>query len=353
MQERIRVLHVAETLKQSGAGSQAALLASQLPVAEFESRLAVTRDRPRRCAPLPRSHVAVDRLGQRNRWSAAISLLRQVHRVRPHLLHGWDTDALPLLPCRLWGVPAIVSSDQHVASWPHRGARRWETNPGRRLWGQASMRCDVRCPPGIAAPGTDRHRVARWLRTQLQLPQRCQLVATVGALAPHKRMKDMIWALALLSEIRDDIHLLVFGEGSLHWRLQKFSQQAGVATRVHFFGYRDDVTQILPGVDCCWQVSDRCSLGLAVIEAMRAGVPVVVSDIDGHRRIVDHERTGLVVTLGDRAALARATNRLLQDAQRWQRLASAGKRQAEQAYSIDRMVRHYVALYRNLLSQSV
>jgi glycosyltransferase involved in cell wall biosynthesis len=79
-------------------------------------------------------------------------------------------------------------------------------------------------------------------------------------------------------------------------------------------------------------------------------VPVVATDIPGNRELVVHGQTGFLVPLGDRAGLARSAYKILEDPALAQRLGEAGRRRILAEFSIQSMVDHHAALYRELLS---
>ena len=78
------------------------------------------------------------------------------------------------------------------------------------------------------------------------------------------------------------VDTLIVGEGPQRWRLERFARQVKMDDRVHFLGERDDVPQVLARCDCFWLASGYEGQSNALMEAMRAGVPVVVSS-DAHR----------------------------------------------------------------------
>ena len=87
----------------------------------------------------------------------------------------------------------------------------------------------------------------------------------------------------------------------------------------------------------------------APLEAMRAGVPVVLSDVPGNRDAVDHERTGLLVPAGDAEALAAAVERLLGNRELAGRLAAAARQELAERFDVRRAAEQTLAVYRSLL----
>ena len=182
-------------------------------------------------------------------------------------------------------------------------------------------------PNGVPRPRPSA-RPARSCWPSSGLPEGSRLVGLIGRLWPQKRVKDAIWAADLLKVIRDDVHLLVIGDGPQRDRLRKFRDQVRIRDKVHFLGERGDVPRLLPHFDVLWSTSGYEGQSNAIMEAMAAGVPVVATDVPGTRDLVVHGETGYLVPVGDRAGFARQTNRLLDDADLARRLGEAGRADA-------------------------
>ena len=203
-------------------------------------------------------------------------------------------------------------------------------------------------PNGVAqaaASDVSRHELLR----ELGLPADARLIAAVGRLSPEKRLKDLIWAADLLKVVRDDAHLLIVGDGPMRSRLERYMRAIGIQEHVHFLGLRHDVPRLLAHCDLLWLASESEGMPNVVMEAMAAGLPVVASDISGNRDLVVPGETGYLTPLGDRGALARFANKILDDPELAHRLGAAGRRRVEQEFSVEAMVERHAALYREVM----
>ena len=204
-------------------------------------------------------------------------------------------------------------------------------------------------PNGVERLGPDYETPRHQLLAELGLAPNARLIAAIGRLWPQKRVKDLVWAADLLKVVRDDAHLLVIGDGPQRWRLQRYRDQVEIRDRVHFLGQRDDVPRLLPHLDCLWLGSGYEGQANAIMEAMAAAVPVVATDIAGNRDLVLHDETGYLVSVGDRAAFARHTDMLLNDAELAGRLGRAGQRRVREEFSVEKMVQRHATLYHELV----
>ena len=158
--------------------------------------------------------------------------------------------------------------------------------------------------------------------------------------------------MCLLKEIRQDFHLLIFGEGPHRWRLERYGRQVQILNEhVTFLGERDDVERFLPAVRCFLNASDYEGQSNGIMEAMAAGRPVIATDIPGNRDLIVHEETGYLVPLGDRAELARQVNVLLDDTETALSYGHAGWLRMRQHFGVEEMVQQHADMYRAMCTQ--
>jgi len=133
------------------------------------------------------------------------------------------------------------------------------------------------------------------------------------------------------------------GDGPLRQELQK---QA--ADRVSFLGQRADVAELLAGFDVFVLPSNTEGMSIALLEAMAAGCPIVVTAVGGNIELIKHMQTGLVVPPNDETALRAAIERLLADRVLAARLGTAARAVAEKDHSAKAMTRRYEELWLRL-----
>jgi glycosyltransferase involved in cell wall biosynthesis len=362
-----RILQIIPTLDRSGAEKQLALLAAGLSRDEYEVHVCVlTRSGPLE-ADLRAAGLPLTLIGKRLKIDPAAywRLKRQITALKPDLVHTWlfAANAYGRAAALASGVRSIVAGERCVDPWKvwHELAiDRWLAKRTARIVINSSGVSDFYARQGIAAekftlipngialpPPSNVSRAE--LLAELELPADTRLIGAVGRLWPQKRIKDLIWATDLLKVIRDDVHLLVIGDGPHRARLERFRQQVEIEDRVHFLGHRADVPRFMPHFDVVWLASEYEGLPNVIMEAMAAGAPVVASNIPGNRDLVVPGETGYLVPLGDRAAFARQTRILLDDAELARRFGDAGRQRMLREFNIERMIQRHVALYRELL----
>jgi glycosyltransferase involved in cell wall biosynthesis len=207
---------------------------------------------------------------------------------------------------------------------------------------------------GIAAAPFDAVREADALALRAQhAPSPSYVMAVFGRLHAWKGPQV---AMRALSALPDDCHLWVvgaplFGEQAFEAELRLRAQELGVASRVHFLGFRDDVPALMRAADVVIHASTLPEpFGRVIVEGMLVRRPVIASDAGGVREIVTDGVTGVLVPPDDSAALAQAVASLRADPARAEAIAGAGADHARRAFTVDRMVRGVRAVLDEVMS---
>lgn len=130
-------------------------------------------------------------------------------------------------------------------------------------------------------------------RRRLAAPVGCKLVGTVGRVDYQKAPECFVDAVAALD--RDDVHAVWIGDGPLRARTEARARRRGLGDRFVCLGHRDDVAELLPGLDVFAMASRYEGMPCAIAEAMSAGVPVVATAVNAVPDLVVAGETGLLV----------------------------------------------------------
>jgi glycosyltransferase involved in cell wall biosynthesis len=172
-------------------------------------------------------------------------------------------------------------------------------------------------------------------------------VPTIVVVARHESPKDhstLLHALAAVSDL--SWRCVIVGGGEEIDTTRALGRQLGLTARVDVRGHVDDVPTVIAGGSLLVLSSRSEGFPLCVLEAMRAGLPVVASDVGGISEAVDDGRTGILVPPGEVAALARAMRELLTNADLRASLGGRGRQTFADRFTIDGMVDRLEAIYR-------
>jgi len=191
------------------------------------------------------------------------------------------------------------------------------------------------------------------VRAELGLPLDQPVVGLVARLDHRaKGHLELLQALALLKD-RHPVHALIVGGGRRQEEMQELAASLGLARRVHFLGNRRDVPELLAAMDIFTLPSHSEGVSLAVLEAMAAGLPVIVSAVGGLPEIVQHEENGLLIPPKDPEALARSLARVLENPGLARTLGEKARAHIQAHYSVERMAQVVNDTYDGLVKRKL
>jgi glycosyltransferase involved in cell wall biosynthesis len=172
------------------------------------------------------------------------------------------------------------------------------------------------------------------------VPANAPVVLAVCRLEPQKGVDVAVRALASLRGRNADLQLVVLGEGSERAKLETLARE--LAVPVHLPGRVPDVATWLRRASVLVHPVRWEGFGLAVLEAMLAGLPVVASRVSSLPELVDEGETGILVPPDEPDALGRGIEAALENAAR---LGEAGRKRAREHFSVARMADATLAVY--------
>ena len=166
-----------------------------------------------------------------------------------------------------------------------------------------------------------------------------------------KRVPDCV---DILQRIHREVpaRLVLVGDGPERPRVLERAEELGMADQVLFLGKHASVDELLACADLFLLPSESESFGLAALEAMASGAPVVASRAGGIPEVVPHGSAGFLCDVGDVDAMAAAGIELLRDDARWSEFSQAARTHAVGTFSSDEIVPQYEAYYQRILNES-
>jgi glycosyltransferase involved in cell wall biosynthesis len=211
-----------------------------------------------------------------------------------------------------------------------------------------------RIPSGIETTRyLPNEHVRRQIRATLGIEPHEHIVLTVGALTERKGHGLLFSAAYMLQEQGIRLRYVICGEGSLRASLESQVRTLGLQDVVHFMGFTPDIPRYLAAADILVHVPSWEGLGVAVIEALAAGLPVIASRVGGIPDLIDDQVTGLLVPPQDAAALAVAIERLVHNPQWAKTLGTKGQAFVQAQFDVSVMAQANESLYNELLSEVV
>ncbi len=285
-----------------------------------------------------------------------------IARHGPHLVHTHSSKAGILGRLAAWsaGVPSVHTAHAWSFSDGQPSARVVLSVPPEWLVGRVTSRF-IAVSHADAEVGT-RYRVARPSQVTVihngvaDVDERgdpgasgpCRFLMVARFLAP----KDHALLLDAFARVPGPAELWLVGDGPLLAAAEARASRPDLLGRVRFLGNRGDVAGLYAQVQVGVLVSLQEGFPLVVLEAMRAGLPVVASDVGGTREAVEDGATGRLVPRGDGEALVGALSSLAGDPAARARMGAAGRRAYEDRFSVRPMAAATLRVYAEIASTS-
>jgi len=380
--EPLRVAHLITLLEPGGAQRNTLYTVTHLDRALFRPALICGRggglDEEAEASGTPVTFVddLVRPMGPWRDMRALGVLTRTLRAMRPDIVHTHSSKAGILGRLAAWRakVPVIVHTVHgfgfHPQQWPPKRAlfigmerlvARLTTHfilvsEANRQQGEA-LGLFTREATSLIRSGVDlaRYRDALPDRQGLQerwgVPLDAPLVGMVGCLKPQKAPQDFVEVARRVSQASPDCHFLLVGDGVLRSEVEQAVRSAGLSERFHLCGWRDDVHRLLKSLDVLVHTSRWEGLARVLPESLSAGVPVVVTCVDGAPDVVRDGVNGFLAEPGDVRTMASRTVELLSDAALRRRFGEAGLAGQEE-FEIEYMVRRQEELYLRLWKEA-
>ena len=293
-------------------------------------------------------------------------LARLLRRLRPELVHVHSrrgADTFGGLAARLAGIPAVLS--RRVDSADPRGLGRLKYTQYRRVIAISACIREQLAARGVPASKLRLVRSAvpevagvdplscEIFVNRFALPADVFSLAVVAQLIPRKGHRFFLAAVAALRDQHPEIRAVLFGIGPLQAELAAQVAALGLDEHVQFAGFEPDLERWIGHFDLLVHPAEREGLGIGVLEAQAAGVPVVGFRAGGLTEAVADGETGLLVAPGDIAALTAAMRSMIEDDQQRRRFAAAGPDRVRREFGVEAMVDGNLAVYGEIVDERV
>lgn len=293
---------------------------------------------------------------------------RHIWALQRHLRTSeYDLMHVHLFPAQLWAAcaarlactPIQLVTTEHSTevrrrTWWYHGIDRWMYRQYQRVasigpattanlvaWLPEVLSKIADCPNGV---DVDHFALAHASNKQsaFSVSEKVPVILCVGRLELQKGHDTLLRALSLVPGVM----LALAGDGPLSSQLHALADQLDITSRVRFLGRRMDVPQLLKTADLYVQPSRWEGFGIAALEAMASGMPIVASDVPGLADVVGD--AGLLFPVGDAAQLAQKIATVISDSALRSRLGHAAQERARN-FGIDKTLDCYETLYRDVV----
>jgi glycosyltransferase involved in cell wall biosynthesis len=187
------------------------------------------------------------------------------------------------------------------------------------------------------------------VRDELGICENDIVIGHIGGLIPHRDQATLIRAIAIIRRSGPQVKLLLVGDGPERVRLESLARTLDLADNVLFAGYRD-AGDLLCAMDLYVNPCLDEGFGIAVIEAMLAGLPVVIARAGSHPELIVDGQSGFLYQAGDPDALAARLLQLIHDPDDARRMGAKARMHAEKHFTPGQFLSRYFAAMQPILN---
>ncbi len=358
----MKILHVEGGAELYGGAKQVLYLIEGLAARGVESHLACRQgsDLARRAAPFAQVH------SMNMRGDLDFGLVRRLGRLmdecRPDMVHLHSrigADVMGGLAARRRGLPVVHTRrvDNPEPAWLVAAKYRLHDRVIAISEGIARVLRSEGLPADKlrvvrSAVASERYAASRdqnRCRRELGLTDDTPAIGVIAQLIERKGHRVLLDALPGLLAAHPRLKVLFFGKGPLAGALQEQIDTRGLSAQVRLMGFREDLAGLLPCLDLVVHPALMEGLGVSLLQAAAAGVPIVASAVGGIPEAVQDGVNGRLVPPSDPPRLAAAADQLLCDSALRGRLGAGGRRLVRETFSVEAMVSGNMAVYQELL----
>jgi len=280
-----------------------------------------------------------------------------IRKLRPDVVHAHTSKAgvIGRLAARLAGVPSIFTAH----TWCFAEGTSWKW----KAVGIPVERIAARCAAQIITVSEANRALA--VHQRIAAPEKLVTVHNGIADSPHRadpgenalprivmvarfsEQKAQGLLIDAVAQIRAPFRLLLVGDGPLRPAVEQQVAKLNLGDRVSFLGQRMDIAEILASSHIFALFTRWEGFPISILEAMRAGLPVVASDVNGVREAVADGTTGFLAPAGDIAMFRERLEQLLEDNSLREKLGIAGRLRFEKEFTVEAMLRSTAGIYRS------
>lgn len=369
--EKIKILHIQETLGAGGVERRRYSLARCLSKERFEQKIICTQVKHSLYEKIENEGVEVLPVGLlKGPFDVKIHLEVQkiIDSYQPDIIHGavFEGNIMASFNGFIKNVPIIIAEE---TSYPDN--RSWRGNLLLKLicyladqvvgvspatvkyltrHSLAPKRKIKLINNGVALPRVVSSEEKFKLRKSLGIEEGEIVIGTAGRMLSdeNKRFSDLIKSLSLLRKKFNKVKLLLLGEGDEMDNYMNLAKDLNVEENVIFVGFQEDISLYYSIMNIFSLVSSREGFGLVLAEAMLNKLPVVASNVGGMKYVVEQDKTGYLVERYNVNEITEKLEKLIKDEELRLRFGEAGYKRAMENYTEDIYVKNVENLYLEL-----
>jgi glycosyltransferase involved in cell wall biosynthesis len=261
------------------------------------------------------------------------------------------------IPAKMAGVPSVISTRHRLELHPYDRVSETKYNAMGWFCDWVTGICEVTCVNVRMGPLARKEKIVLVYNgtTPVErvpaptLGKKGFTLVFIGRLVREKDIGTLIRATALAAQQVPDLALWIVGSGNVRAELEALTAELGATDRVTFWGQRMDTAQFFSSADVFAMSSISEGLPMSLLQSMSLGTPALLTDVDGMGEVLRLTGGGLLVPVGDAAAMAEAIVKLATDDALRTELSRKALEAYQTRFTLEKMNDGYMDLYRKQL----
>lgn len=372
---KIKILHIQETIGSGGVERRRLSLAKHLDKDKFDQKFVctfATGNIPEDIEAEGFEVIPIGELKSPFDWKQHQKVQKIIKDYKPDIIHGAVFEGVTMAAINGWWkkLPVIIleeTSDPQNRSWKGNLMMKLFSKVADKVIGVSEgvtkeyligklglpSQKAVTINNGVALPRKISNAELAETKKIWGIQEDGFVIGSVGRMLQdsHKRFSDLIKAFSQFAKGKDEVKLLLVGDGPEKESYEILVNELAISDKVIFAGYQSDVTLLYKMMDVFSLVSAREAFGLVLAEAMLNKLPVVATKIGGMKYIVDGNKTGFLVNPFHIDEIAEKLEILYQKPMLRQEMGEKGFEKAMIEYSEKSYVQRVEELYNNLINK--
>lgn len=373
MKQKIKILHIQETIGSGGVERRRLSLAKHLDKNLFDQKFVCTFAKGNIPEEIRAQGFEVIPIGQLKSpfdWKQHKKIQKIIEDYQPDIIHGAVFEGVTMAAVNGWlkKIPVIVleeTSDPQNRSWKGNMLMKVFSRLADKVIGVSegvtkeyligklgiSDKKAIAINNGVALPRKVSILELEIVKKEFGISENDFVIGSVGRMLQdaNKRFSDLIKAFAEFSKEKENAKLLLVGEGPEKEGYEKLVNELGISNQVIFAGYQSDVSLFYQMMDVFALVSTHESFGLVLAEAMLNKLPVIATRVGGMKYIVEDQETGFLVEPFQVQEIKEKMEILFLDVETRKRFGNNGFKKAMREYTEEVYVEQIKILYLSLI----
>jgi len=375
MSKKIKILHIQETMGSGGVERRRLSLAKHLDKDIFEQKFVCTFAKgniPEEIRAEGFEVIAIGQLKSPFDYKQHQKVQKIIEDYQPDIIHGAVFEGVTMAAINGWikKVPVIILEETSFPIY-----RTWKGNLLMKLFSKIATKVIGVSPAtseeylkgklklsenkvvlinnGVALPREVSILELEKAKKDYGILENDFVIGSVGRMFQdsNKRFSDLIKAFAEFSKEKENVKLLLVGDGPEREGYENLAKELKISDKVNFAGYQSDVSLFYQMMDVFSLISTHESFGLVLAEAMLNKLPVVATRVGGMKYIVDDGKTGFLVDIGDVGLIIEKLESLYTNTSKTKLLGEEGYDKAIENFTEEKYVEKINNLYSSLLNK--